>query len=90
METKDHLTNYYEGYDEERRLTSKHRMVEYVTTMKYVEKYLRPNMRVLEIGAATGRYSHAFARQGYRVRGFISPPRMVTQIICGKPLSSHT
>lgn len=67
METEDHLTNYYEGYDEERRLTSKHGMVEYVTTMKYVEKYLRPNMRVLEIGAATGRYSHAFARQGYRV-----------------------
>ena len=67
METKDCLANYYEGYDEDGRLISKHGMVEYLTTMKYVEKYLKPNMRVLEIGAATGRYSHALAQKGYRV-----------------------
>ena len=67
METKDYLTNYYERYDENGRLISKHGMVEYLTTMKYVEKYLNPNMRVLEIGAATGRYSHALAQKGYRV-----------------------
>lgn len=67
METKDYLTNYYEGYDENGRLTSKHGMVEYLTTMRYVDKYLKPGMRVLEIGAATGRYSHALARRGYQV-----------------------
>lgn len=67
METKEYLTNYYETYDENGRLISKHGMVEYITTMKYVEKYLKPNMRVLEIGAATGRYSHALAQKGYRV-----------------------
>lgn len=67
METKDYLTNYYERYDENGRLVSKHGMVEYLTTMKYVEKYLEPNMRVLEIGAATGRYSHALAQKGYPV-----------------------
>ena len=37
-------------------------MVEYLTTMKYIETYLRPNVRILEIGAATGRYSHALAQ----------------------------
>ena len=42
-------------------------MVEYVTTMKYIEKYLQPGMRIMEIGAATGRYSHALARKGYQV-----------------------
>ena len=42
METKDRLTNYYEAYDEEGRLISKHGMVEYITTMKYIEKYLKP------------------------------------------------
>lgn len=68
METKDYLTNYYERYDEEGRLmSSKHGRVEYITTMKYIEKYLKPNMRILEIGAATGRYSHALAQKGYRV-----------------------
>ena len=67
METKDYLTNYYEKYDEEGRLISKHGMVEYITTMKHIERYLKPNMRVLEIGAATGRYSHVLAQKGYRV-----------------------
>lgn len=54
MNQMDCLTNYYEGYDEEGRLVSKHGMVEYITTMKYIEKYLEPGMRILEIGAATG------------------------------------
>ena len=67
METKEMLTGYYSNYDEDGRLRSKHGMVEYLTTMRYVEKYLKPGMRILEIGAATGRYSHTFARQGYRV-----------------------
>ena len=42
-------------------------MVEYLTTMRYIEKYLRPGMRILEIGAATGRHSHYLAQQGYQV-----------------------
>ena len=41
METKDSLTNYYESYDEEGRLLSKYGMVEYITTMKYIERYLQ-------------------------------------------------
>ena len=67
METIQALTQFYTNYDEEGRLLSRHGSVEYLTTMRYIEKYLRPGMRVLEIGAATGRYSHALARQGYRV-----------------------
>lgn len=67
MEVKDYLSNYYEQYDEDGRLTSKYGMVEYITTMKYIEKYLKPGMRVMEIGAATGRYSHTLAQQGYPV-----------------------
>ncbi len=67
METKDYLNNYYQNYDEENRLSSRHGSIEYLTTMRYIEKYLRPDSRILEIGAATGRYSHALAREGYRV-----------------------
>ena len=67
METKEILANYYENYDEDGRLRSRHGMVEFLTTMRYVSKYLRPGMRILEIGAGTGRYSHTLARQGYRV-----------------------
>lgn len=67
METLKVLTEFYSNYDEEGRLLSRHGQVEYLTTMRYIEKYLRPGMRLLEIGAATGRYSHALARMGYRV-----------------------
>ena len=67
MEVLKILSDYYGNYDEDRRLTSRHGSVEFLTTMRYVEKYLQPGMRVLEIGAATGRYSHTLARQGYQV-----------------------
>ena len=67
METLKALTEYYTNYDEEGRLLSKHGQVEYLTTMRYIQRYLVPGMRILEIGAATGRYSHTFARLGYEV-----------------------
>ena len=67
METKEILGNYYGNYDEDGRLRSRHGRVEYLTTMRYVERYLQPGMRILEVGAGTGRYSHALARAGYRV-----------------------
>ncbi len=67
METLELLSNYYANYEEDNRLRSRHGMVEYLTTMRYVEKYLRPGMRILEIGAATGRYSHTLAQLGYQV-----------------------
>jgi len=67
METLKVLTQYYSGYDEDSRLRSRHGMVEYLTTMRYVQRYLKPGMRILEIGAATGRYSHALAQMGYEV-----------------------
>lgn len=67
METLKALTEFYSNYDEEGRLLSKHGQVEFLTTMCYISRYLCPGMRVLEIGAATGRYSHTLARQGYKV-----------------------
>jgi len=67
VETKKALTQYYESYDEDNRLCSRRGSVEYATTMRYIKKYLQPGMRILEIGAATGRYSHQLARMGYCV-----------------------
>ena len=67
MEVLKVLSEYYGSYDEDNRLCSRHGSVEFLTTMRYVEKYLTPGMRVLEIGAATGRYAHTLARQGYKV-----------------------
>lgn len=65
MESK--LNQFYENYDEEGRLLTRVGNVEFTTTMHYIDRYLRPGMRVLEVGAATGRYSHTLARRGFRV-----------------------
>lgn len=67
MNTNEILKGFYENYDEDNRLASRFGYVEYMTTMKYIEKYLKPDMRILEVGAATGRYSHTLARKGYKV-----------------------
>ena len=67
MERMEAPKCYYTTHNEDVRLTSKHGMVEFLTTVRYVEKYLEHGMRILEIGAGTGRYSHYFARNGYDV-----------------------
>lgn len=65
----DHLEKYYNSYNEEERLLSRHGQVEYLTTMKYIEECLKgaADPLILEVGAGTGRYSVTLARQGRRV-----------------------
>lgn len=67
MDTKQYLSDYYENYDENGRLLLKTGHIEFATTMKYIQKYLKPDMKILEIGAGTGRYSHTLAQMGYHV-----------------------
>jgi RimJ/RimL family protein N-acetyltransferase/ubiquinone/menaquinone biosynthesis C-methylase UbiE len=61
------LASYYNNHDENSRLESKHGQVEFLTTMRYIERYLTPGAKVIEIGAGTGRYSRAIADMGYSV-----------------------
>lgn len=67
MNANHYLINHYNNYDEDSRLVPKHGSVEFLTTMKYIEKYIKTGNHVLEIGAGTGRYSHALAQEGYKV-----------------------
>ena len=63
------LEEYYSSRDEEKRLLSQHGQIEYLTTMKYIHecasRFDSPQM--LEVGAGTGRYSVALAKEGYSV-----------------------
>ena len=61
------LKEYYESHNEDKRFDNKRGMVEFLITVKYIEKYLKQGMRILEIGAGTGKYSHYFAQLGYEV-----------------------
>ena len=64
-----YIEDYYNSYDEEGRLLSRHGQVEYLTTMKYIHECLTgvSEPKILEVGAGTGRYSVTLAKQGYRV-----------------------
>ena len=69
------LELYYNKFNEEKRLDSRHGRVEYMTTMRYIHKCLdavsagRPHseVRILDIGAGTGRYCVPLAEQGFGV-----------------------
>jgi len=67
MKENQYLKDYYANYDEDGRLGKRRGAFEFLTTMRYIEKYLKPGDRILEIGAATGRYSHTLAQMGYNV-----------------------
>ena len=70
------LEEYYNKFNEEKRLNSLYGQVEFRTSMKYIHKYLnsveaagktKEEIRILDIGAGTGKYSVALAQEGYDV-----------------------
>ena len=64
----DLVEEIYRRFDESSRLTkSPAARVEFLTTVKYIEKYLTPGAQLLDVGAGAGEYSLHFARKGYRV-----------------------
>ncbi len=63
------LDEYYkDAYKEDERLTKdKVHHLEFITTAHYIDKYLKPGDRILEVGAGTGAYSLFYANKGYQV-----------------------
>lgn len=59
------IKKHYDGYDEDSRLIKDNpHSIEFITTTKYLDKYISKEDKVLEVGAATGRYSFYFAENG--------------------------
>lgn len=63
------LIDYYNKFNEDKRLNSRHGIVEYTTSLKYIHEYLKEfnNPKILDIGAGCGKYSIKLADEGYEV-----------------------
>ncbi len=64
------LEKYYNKFKEDHRLTTRHGIVEFTVSMKHIHDCLKeygPNAKILDVGAGTGRYSVALAREGFDV-----------------------
>ena len=66
---EEELIKYYNKFNEDKRLTRRHGIIEYKTAMKYIYKYLKKlkNPKIIDVGAGTGKYSIALANDGYDV-----------------------
>ena len=65
----DNLVTYYNKFNEDKRLNTRHGKVEFITSMNYILKYLKKfkNPSIIDIGAGTGKYSIYLSNKGYDV-----------------------
>ena len=63
------LEEYYNKFNEDKRLDSLRGQVEYLTSMKYIRECLKSfeKPKIIDIGAGTGKYCCALANEGYDV-----------------------
>lgn len=65
----DKIEKYYNKFNENKRLLSRHGQVEFAVTMKYINSVIngRKGLKILDIGAGTGRYSNELHNLGQDV-----------------------
>lgn len=61
------IEKHYNKFNEDKRLKTRHGIVEFSITMHYIKKYLKQVDKILDIGAGTGAYAIPLADEGFEV-----------------------
>lgn len=66
---EEKLTNYYNKFNEDKRLKTRHGQIEFITTMQNIKEILKnyDHPKILDIGAGTGAYAIPLANEGYDI-----------------------
>ena len=66
---EENLITYYNKFNEDKRLTHRHGIVEFNTTIKYIDEILKKidNPKIIDVGAGCGKYSIYLSDKGYNV-----------------------
>ncbi len=78
----DELEKYYNKFNEDKRLLSRHGQVEFFVANKYIHDTIagRTGLNILDIGAGTGRYSVLLSGEGHNVTAVEYVKKNVSQI----------
>ena len=82
ISSMDELEKYYNKFNEDKRLLSRHGQVEFFVANKYIHDIInsRQNLDILDVGAGTGRYSVILADEGHNVTAVEYVKKNVSQI----------
>ncbi len=78
----DLLEKYYNKFNEDKRLLSRHGQVEFFVAMEYIKNFIgdRQGLDIIDIGAGTGRYSVALEELGHKLTAVEYVQKNVSQI----------
>ena len=78
----DLIEKYYNKFNEDKRLLSRHGQVEFFVAMHYIKEIIgdRKNLDIIDIGAGTGRYSVALEELGHKLTAVELVNKNVSQI----------
>jgi 2-polyprenyl-3-methyl-5-hydroxy-6-metoxy-1,4-benzoquinol methylase len=75
------IQQFYQSYDEDSRLVKDdYHRVEFITTLYFLDDYIKPGLKIIDVGAGTGRYAFYLAKQNCAVTALDIVPKHVASM----------